>query len=110
MTKHQNFCGGTDPEQPARITSIHKNLQKKKLLEEMELVECRLCTRSELELVHTFDLINKVERTKEEKGCPDKPGCKKKHIIGDNIFYNKFSSDVAMMAVGATLSTIDFMY
>jgi acetoin utilization deacetylase AcuC-like enzyme len=51
----------THPEKPKRIMRIHKALSAARLLQRMEQIPMRPVRRNEVMLIHTKDLVDKVE-------------------------------------------------
>lgn len=97
MTKHEDYSG-SHPERPERVREILKHLKEKKLLDNVEYIECTKATEEQLELVHTWKVVEKVFKTENIKEG------KNTQWFDDDNYECKYTKDAALLAAGGTIA------
>ena len=88
-----------DPESPRRLTAIMKGIRQESLLdsEDCSVIEPRLASVSDLELVHDSEYITRVNQTSESGGGP----------LGEYTIASEESYEVARLAAGGAMEAVD---
>jgi len=96
---HPDYCKhdtGTHPERKERLLSIIAHLEETGLMRQLEMIEPRYATLSEIQYIHSLDYIEKVRRYSELE-IPLDP---------DTILCRD-SYNVALLAAGGAITAVD---
>lgn len=103
MTKHCCLWTKSD-ECPERYLVVRDRFEHYNLIEQCQKLETKIATEEQVLLLHDDDYYNLVKSTKGEKDIEKLKSLSEKY---DGIYFNEFTYDSAMMALGCSINLAD---